>query len=104
MTDTITTVNKQSSSLDTSAVYLGEQMIIGNGASQAATLPTGTSTVWITAEGGAVYATINAAGSASAGIYVPDGQKALVGPYSNLTSLGIFATAPAKAHMIYEAQ
>ena len=104
MGDTIETVNKYESTLDTSAVYLGEQMITGNGASQAATLPSGTTTVWVSAEGGAVYATINGSGSASAGIYVPDGQKALIGPYSNLTSLGVFATSPAKAHLIYEAQ
>lgn len=104
MSDTIETVNKYESTLDTSAVYLGEQTITGNGASQPATLPSGTTTVWISAEGGAVYVSINGSGSASSGVYVPDGQKGYIGPYSNLTSLGVFATAPAKAHLIYEAQ
>ena len=104
MSDSIRTVNKQEATLDTSAVYLGEQTITGNGANQAATLPTGTSTAWITAEGGAVYVTINGVGSAGSGIYIADGWKQLVGPYSNLTGLGVFATAPAKAHIIYEAQ
>lgn len=104
MPDTIETVNKYESTLDTSAVYLGEQTITGNGASQPATLPDGTTTVWISAEGGTVYVSINGAASATSGIYVPDGQKGYVGPYSNLTSLAVFATAPAKAHLIYEAQ
>lgn len=85
-------------------VYINEQTITGNGASQPATLPSGTSVVWITAEGGAVYATINGSGSANSGHYIPDGQKMIIGPYSNLTSLGIFATSPAKAHLVYETQ
>ena len=85
-------------------VYINEQTITGNGASQAATLPSGTSVVWITAEGGAVYAAINGTASASSGHYISDGQKMIVGPYSNLVSLSIFATSPAKAHLVYETQ
>lgn len=104
MADLISTKTKYESELDTSAIYLGEQTITGNAASQAATLPTGTSTVWVTAEGGAVYVTVNGTGSASSGVYVPDGAKALIGPYSNLTSLGVYAASGVKAHLIYEAQ
>lgn len=85
-------------------VYLGEQTLAGNGANQAATIPLGTTTIWISSEGGAVYATINGLATISGGIYVADGTRVLVGPYSNLTGLGVFATSPAKAHIIYEAQ
>lgn len=83
-------------------MYIGEQTLTGNGASQNATVPSGTSVIWIAAEGGAVYASVNGTASASSGFYIPDGQKALVGPYSNIASLGIFATSPAKAHLVYE--
>ncbi len=85
-------------------VFIKEQTITGNGASQPATLPSGVSTIWVTAEGGAVYVSVNGEASAASGIYIPDGQPRLIGPYSNLTSLGVFATSPAKAHLVYETQ
>jgi hypothetical protein len=88
----------------TSGQYLGDQAITGNGASQAATLPALTNCVWAFAEGGAVYVAVNGTASANSGFYIPDGQARFVGPYSNMTSLAVFATAPAKAHIIYEAQ
>ena len=86
------------------AEYLGEQTLTGNGASQAATLPDDTNSVLVYAEGGAVYVAVNAAASAGSGIYIPDGGFGFIGAYLNLTSLAVFATAPAKAHLVYEKQ
>lgn len=84
------------------AIYLGEQTISGNDASQNATIPAGTQTIWVTAEGGVVRATVNGAGSANSGTYAPDGTPRLIGPFGNITSLGVFAATGVSAHLIFE--
>jgi hypothetical protein len=81
--------------------YLGEQIITGNGASQAAVLPAGTNEIWIFAEGGAAYYCINGAASANSGGYVPDGGVRIIPEIKNLTSLAIFAAAAVKVHLQY---
>jgi hypothetical protein len=87
----------------TPGTYLGDQVIAGNSANQNATLPTGTKTVWVMAEGGPVYCEINGvAAVATAGIYVPENNVRLVGPFSNLTSLGVYAATGDTARLVYE--
>lgn len=83
--------------------YLGEQVLSGNGASQNATLPTGTKTIWITARGGVAYGSVNAAAAAaSSGTYVPEDAVRIIGPFSNITSLGVFAASGVTIHLLYE--
>ena len=83
--------------------YLGEQVIAGNGASQNATLPAGTKTVWVSPEGGVAYASVGAAGAAaSSGFYVPQNATRLVGPFSKIASLGVFAAVGVTVHLVYE--
>lgn len=83
--------------------YLGEQTIVGNGANQAATLPAGTTMVWAMAEGAAAYLCVNGTASATSGMYIPQDQVRLVGPFVNLTSLGTFQASNAanKVHLVY---
>lgn len=61
------------------AIYLGEDTIEGNDASQNATIPEGTQTIWITAEGGLARATVNGVATANSGTYAPDGTPRLIG-------------------------
>ena len=82
--------------------YLGEQVITMNGGSQACTLPTGTNFVEITAGGGVVQYTINAAASANSGGYVPQDQTRYIMKLDNLTSLYVYGASPAKAYLIYK--
>jgi glucose/arabinose dehydrogenase len=83
--------------------YLGEQALSGNGASQNATLPAGTKTIWITARGGVAYGSVNAAAAAaSSGTYVPEDGVRIIGPFSNITSLGVFAASGVTVHLLYE--
>lgn len=82
--------------------YLGQQAITMNSGSQACTLPAGTNFVEISAEGGAVYYTINGAASADSGGYVPTDQSRFILKLDNLTSLYVYGTSPAKAHLIYK--
>jgi hypothetical protein len=87
----------------TPGTYLGDQVIAGNDANQNATIPDGTTAVLIQAEGGPVYAEVNGvAAVATAGIYVPENSIRIVGPYNNLTSLGVYAATGDKARLIYE--
>lgn len=81
--------------------YLGEQSITMNGASQAATLPTGTNFVEISAEGGVVRFTINDDASADSGGYVPEDNTRYIPKLDNLTSLALFGESPVVAHLIY---
>lgn len=84
--------------------YLGQQVIAGNDANQNATIPSGTTTIWVMAEGGPVGCTVNgtSASIAAAGYHVPEDQIRLIGPFSNITSLGVFAAGGDNAHLIYE--
>jgi len=85
----------------TGLTYKGEQSITMNGASQAATLPSGTNFVMIAAEGGDVRFTINAAASATSGGYVPENLHNFIIKLANLASLAVFGESPAVAHLIY---
>lgn len=83
--------------------YLGKQAIAGNDANQNATLPTGTTTIWIMAEGGPVYCEVNGvAAAATAGVYCPENQVRMIS-FTNITSLGVFAATGGTAHLVYEA-
>lgn len=85
--------------------YLGQQVIVGSGSgvNKNATLPDGTKTIWITAEGGKVYAAVNTTASpTTAGIYVPDGNVRIAGPFTGITSLGVYAASGVYAHLMYE--
>lgn len=85
--------------------YLGQQIIAGNDGSQNATIPDGTKTIWVQAEGGPVGCTVNGASAsvAAAGYFCPENQVRLIGPFSNIASLGVFAATGDNAHLIYEA-
>lgn len=83
------------------SLYLGEEEIKGNGASQAATLPAGTKLVWISAEDGVAYATVNGAASTGSGTYCPQDGTRPVGPYSNMTSLAVYAANGVTVHLTY---
>lgn len=84
--------------------YLGQQVIAGNDGNQNATIPAGTKTIWVMAEGGPVGCTVNgtSASIAAAGYHVPENNVRLIGPFSNITSLGVFAATGDNAHLIYE--
>jgi hypothetical protein len=83
--------------------YRGEETLTPNGASVAATIPASANMAQITAEGGAVYYTINgAAASANSGGYIPDGQSRVTFPLAAFTSLHVYSAAGAtKAHIMY---
>jgi len=83
--------------------YLGEQVISGNDGSQAATLPAGTRGVWLGAEVGLAYYTINgaAAAQASSGGYVPEDSERYVAN-DNLSTLHVWAATGTKVHLRYE--
>jgi hypothetical protein len=85
--------------------YLGQQVIAGNNGNQNATIPDGTKAIQVMAEGGPVGCTVNgtSASVAAAGYHVPENAVRLIGPFSNLTSLGVFAATGDNAHLIYEA-
>lgn len=84
--------------------YKGEQVIAGNDASQNATLPSGTTTIWIMPETAACYVSVNAAAAAaSSGVYVPADNVRVIGPFTGITSLGVWAATGTSVHLIYEA-
>jgi hypothetical protein len=84
--------------------YLGQQVLsFVSAANQNATIPTGTKGIWITAEGGKVYAAINTtAAPTSAGVYISDGNTRFTGSYNGISSLGVYAASGIYAHLIYE--
>jgi hypothetical protein len=83
--------------------YRGEQVIAGNGANQNSTLPSGTKFIWISAEGGKAYVSVNAAAApTTSGLYIPDGQIRSIGPYASIISLGVYAAVGVSVHLIYE--
>jgi hypothetical protein len=78
---------------------LGDERISADGV-QVATLPTGTTIVVITAETAPVRYQINGAGAATS-VPVPVDQSRVIGPLSNLTSLGIFNAASSVVYLEY---
>jgi hypothetical protein len=84
--------------------YLGQQVIAGNDSNQNATIPAGTTVIYVMAEGGPVGCTVNgtSASVAAAGYHCPENAIRLIGPFSNITSLGVFAATGDNAHLIYE--
>lgn len=82
--------------------YLGEDVIVGNGAAQIVTIPDGTKLIKIESEGGVAYYAINGTASSGSGGYIPQDQTRWVGPYSNLESLSIFAEVGVSVHLIFE--
>jgi len=86
--------------------YLGGEYIALAGDSVAATIPTGTKMVLISAEGGAVYYAVNATGEPPAASnespgYVPQDAVRFVYPVSNLNTIHVFGAAGAKARLEY---
>lgn len=81
--------------------FLGEESITMDGTSKAATLPTGTNVVEISAETGAVRFTVNGTASANSGGYVPVDQTRYLLKLENLTSLALFGTASNVGHLNY---
>lgn len=83
--------------------YLGEQVISGNDASQNATLPDGTKAIWVSARGGAAYVSVNDdAAAASSGMYIPEDAVRIIGPFDNITSLGVYAATGDSVHLLFE--
>lgn len=82
--------------------FLGEEVVTGNGSNQNATVPSGTSFIWATAESGIGYASTNAeAAPTTAGWYIPQDATRIIGPFSNLTSLGVYAVSGVFVHLVY---
>lgn len=82
--------------------YLGQEVINGNGASQNATIPSGASFVWASTVSGIAYAAVNtSAAPTTAGWYIPQDQVRIIGPFSNLTSLGVYAASGVYVHLVY---
>ena len=81
--------------------YLGEESLDMDSNSQDVTLPDGTNVVEISAEGGAVFYTLNDDASADSGGYVPEDQARYVFKVENLTSLAVYGESPAVAHLNY---
>lgn len=88
--------------IEAGTTYLGGQTLAPNTQSTAATLPAGTTTICISAEGGPVYYRVNGtSASADAPGYVPeDGWRVVLG-VANLTALHVYAAADVKAHLEY---
>ena len=85
------------------ATFLGDQVVTGNDASQTITPPDGTKTIWITARGGPNYASVNEnAAAASSGYYVPEDKTMIIGPFSNINTLGVWVATGDFAHLVFE--
>lgn len=83
--------------------YNGQQVVSGNSASQTVTPPAGTQTIWVTARAGPVYVSINQnASAASSGYYIPEDKVMIIGPFNNITTLGIWTATGDFAHLIFE--
>lgn len=72
--------------------YLGQERIVGTGASAAATLPLGTNVFLVTAEGSDVRYRVNGVVTATDGGFVPQGTGRVIRA-DNLASLTTWATA-----------
>lgn len=101
--ESVVQVSDDGFKVDTVASYNGQQVVSGNAASQTVTPPAGTKTVWITARGGPVYASVNQdAAAASSGYYVPEDKVMIIGPFDNIVTLGVWAAAGDFAHLVFE--
>lgn len=102
MTRAIGNTYAQETAIVASVTYLGGESIEPDGSSAAATLPDGTTTVIISAEGGAAYYELNGTDAdASSPGYVPeDGFRAVLG-VSNLETLFVYAAASVIVHLEY---
>lgn len=83
--------------------YLGGEVVLGNDGSQNAPgIPEGTTTVWIFARGGPVYATPNgSADPLTSPVYVPEDTCRILPWFDNIDSLGIYADTSTYAHLMY---
>jgi len=102
MTRTIGNTFAQESAIVASSLYAGGESIEPDGSSAEATLPDGTTTVILSAEGGAVYYELNGtdADAASPGYVPEDGFRAVLG-VSNLEALFVYAAASVIVHLEY---
>jgi len=82
--------------------FLGGQRTSNlNSAAASLTLPTGTDTVMLIAEGGVVRYTINGTATATSYGYVAEDTGQIIGPFSNLASLSVYGGAGVYANAIY---
>jgi hypothetical protein len=81
--------------------YLTEETITGDGTSQNLNLPTNAHIVEMRPEGGAMYYSINGMAQASSGGYIPGDGGGIIGPISNLNSVGVWAADSVVIHVIY---
>jgi len=83
--------------------YLGGEVVLGNdGTQNAPGIPEGTTTIWIFARGGPVYATPNGdADPLTSPVYVPEDKVAILLLFDNIHSLGIYADSSSYAHLMY---
>lgn len=87
--------------------YLSGSMVILTGSSVRVSLPENTRIFVIRAEGDSVYYTVNPSVSGSASTtsegYVPIDTSDMILPVYNLSSLAVFGTSSAKAHIQFYA-
>ncbi len=82
--------------------YLGGETIEGNDASQSATLPADAKIVMIVASGGDVsYALNSVSAVALSPGFVPQNERIIEGPLTNLNNLQILAATGTDAHIQY---
>jgi len=84
------------------AQHNGGETIEPAGSSTEATIPDGTTLVFISAEGGAVYYEVNGTDAdADSPGYVPEDNQRVIFSCSNLSTLFVYAAASVKAHIEY---
>jgi len=85
--------------------YLGDETIAGNDGSQNATLPAGTTSIWMFPDAnGQGNAVVNGSASATTGFYAPADGARFIGPYNNITSLGVYAATGTNVFLVYEGE
>ena len=83
-------------------VYLGGEVIAGDGGSQAATLPAGTTIFEIDAEAGNIQYALNLGfAPAAASGFCPMNGARIQGPLVNLTRLAVNMAVGVTAHILY---
>jgi hypothetical protein len=81
--------------------FKGEESITMNGSAKAATLPSGTNFVEISAENLPVRFTLNGTATANSGGYVPAEQARYILKQTTLTSLSLYGASGGVAHLNY---
>lgn len=81
--------------------YLSQESVDGNDASQNLNIPASAQIVEIRAESGAVYFSINSFAQASSGGYIPQDGAEIIGPLTNLNSIGVWAATGTVVHVLY---